>query len=159
MSDLTDEELIATRKLHRLDDGLYEEKKEENILDIENITLLKEKTVREQAEIEQLKNKNKHQSKEIQKAVDYTFELNKEIEKKDIELIETKEANRQLSIELQKKDKVIDEMAKFIEVFELDEEIVKTYCDGTLENCKHKEDIGTCKSCIKQYFERKSENE
>lgn len=39
-----------------------------------------------------------------------------------------------------------------------DEEIVKTYCDGTLENCKHKEDIGTCKSCIKQYFERKSEN-
>lgn len=33
-----------------------------------------------------------------------------EIEKKDIELIETKEANRQLSVELQNKDKIIKEL-------------------------------------------------
>ena len=59
---------------------------------------------------------------------------------------------------LEKKNKIINEMAKFIEVFELDEEIVKTYCDGTAVNCRHKEDIATCKSCIKEYFERKSEN-
>lgn len=35
MSDLTDEELIATRKLHGLDDGLYEDDKEE--VNIDNI--------------------------------------------------------------------------------------------------------------------------
>ena len=32
------------------------------------------------------------------------------LEKKDIDIIETKEANRQLSVELQKKDKIIDEI-------------------------------------------------
>ena len=68
------------------------------------------------------------------------------------EIIQTQQA------EIEKKEKMIDEMAKFIEVFELDEEIVKTYCDGTVVNCGHKEDIGTCKSCIKEYFERKVEN-
>lgn len=46
----------------------------------------------------------------------------------------------------------IDRMASFIEVFELDEEVSKTYCPGTVEDCKHKEDVGTCKSCIKEYF-------
>lgn len=46
----------------------------------------------------------------------------------------------------------IDRMASFIEVFELDEEISKTYCPGTVKDCKHREDIGTCKSCIKEYF-------
>ena len=34
-----------------------------------------------------------------------------ELEKKDTEIIEAKEANRQLSLELEKKDKVIDLMA------------------------------------------------
>ena len=32
------------------------------------------------------------------------------LEKKDIDIIEAKEANRQLSVELQKKDKIIDEI-------------------------------------------------
>lgn len=58
---------------------------------------------------------------------------------------------------IKQQDKQIDGMAKFIEVFELDKEIAETYCDGTYENCKHKEDIGTCKSCIKQYFQKKTE--
>lgn len=31
MSDLTDEEILATRKLHGLDDGLYKERKMKNI--------------------------------------------------------------------------------------------------------------------------------
>jgi len=35
-----------------------------------------------------------------------------ELYKKDVTIIETKEANRQLSIELQKKDKIIDLIAK-----------------------------------------------
>lgn len=34
------------------------------------------------------------------------------LEKKDIDIIEAKEANRQLSVELQKKDKIIDEIQK-----------------------------------------------
>lgn len=63
-----------------------------------------------------------------------------------------------LKRKLKKKEKIINAMAKFIEVFEFDEEIVKTYCDGNYEHCKHKEDAGTCISCIKQYFEKKVED-
>lgn len=61
--------------------------------------------------------------------------------------------------ELEKKDEIIDEMASFIGAYELDEEISKTYCDGTLDNCKHKEDAGTCRACIKEYFINKVEEE
>ena len=43
---------------------------------------------------------------------DNTDMLKMELEKKDIDKIEAKEANRQLSIELQKKDKIIDEIQK-----------------------------------------------
>ena len=56
------------------------------------------------------------------------------------------------------KDRVIDAMASFIEVFELDEEISKTYCSGSLRDCKHKEDVGTCKKCIIEYFENQIKN-
>ena len=58
--------------------------------------------------------------------------------------------------ELAKKDKIIDEMAGFIEVFELDEEITKTYCGETIKKCKHIDEDG-CSSCIKEYFTRKCE--
>lgn len=37
-----------------------------------------------------------------------------ELEKKDTEIIEAKEANRQLSLELEKKEAIINEMAKTI---------------------------------------------
>ena len=43
---------------------------------------------------------------------DNTDMLKMELEKKDIDIIEAKEANRQLSVELQKKDKIIDEIQK-----------------------------------------------
>lgn len=36
------------------------------------------------------------------------------LEKKDIDIIETKEANRQLSVELKKKDKIIDELSTMV---------------------------------------------
>ncbi len=62
-----------------------------------------------------------------------------ELDKKDVTIIETKEANRQLSIELQKKDKTIDLMADDIH--------------GTQVECnryfKDKEEV-------KQYFEDKA---
>jgi hypothetical protein len=40
-------------------------------------------------------------------------------QKQEIELIETKEANRQLSIELKKKDQIINSMAEFLEALKL----------------------------------------
>ena len=57
--------------------------------------------------IEELKADNSHQWEERCKL---TFEL----EKKDTEIIEAKEANRQLSLELEKKEAIINEMAKDI---------------------------------------------
>lgn len=71
-----------------------------------------------QEEIEHLKNINKHQSKDIKKAVDYTFELNKELEKKD---------------------KMIDEMVNYI------------YATDYRSEC------GNSRQQVKQYFERKVE--
>ena len=59
------------------------------------------------------------------------------LEKKNITIIETKEANRQLSVELQKKDKMIDEMAKGIYI--------------EIDKYKNPEEV-------KQYYERKVEN-
>ncbi len=58
---------------------------------------------------------------------------------------------------IEKKDKIIDEMAKYIE----DELTVDEFCSK--ENCyaDNYEDghCQKCLNCIKQYFERKSENE
>ena len=87
-----------------------------------------------------------------------------EIEKKDT-LINTMQAEFErlenleddtdvLKLELKKKGMIIDLMASFISCYELDKDIVKTYCDGKLDNCKHPEEH-TCKQCIKQYFEKK----
>lgn len=84
-------------------------------------------------EIEGLKNINKNQSKDIKKAVDYTFELNKELERKD---------------------KQIDLMAKFIENNMSEKKIINEICIKSKcnnEEC-HEDDL---KDCIKQYFERK----
>lgn len=74
------------------------------------------------------------------------------LEKKDIDIIEAKEANRQLSVELQKKDKIINLMAEEFENLKL------AYFK--------KEDGGEFmgkyrtynKNDWKQYFERKVEN-
>lgn len=76
------------------------------------------------------------------------------LEKKDIDIIETKEANRQLSVELQKKDKILDLMIKVM--------IDSSICDYFIkQNCKHYagENKKLCDVCIKEYFERKVENE
>ena len=81
-------------------------------------------------EIEGLKNINKNQSKDIIKAVDYTFELNKALERKD---------------------KQIDLMAKFIENNMSEKKIINEICIKSKcnnEEC-HEDDL---KDCIKQYF-------
>ena len=78
--------------------------------------------------------------KEKFKAIETVLNL---LEKKDINIIEAKEANRQLSIELQKKDKIIDEMAKsLIGVIFSDENNVEIIFENKEE--------------LKQYFENQA---
>ena len=73
------------------------------------------------------------------------------LEKKDINIIEAKEANRQLSIELQKKDKIIDEMANSF----AEEGFYSEHCQTLIDNDICPDD---CNKCVKQYYERKVEN-
>lgn len=85
---------------------------------------------------------------------DNTDMLKMELEKKDIDIIEAKEANRQLSIELQKKDKIIDLVAETLRYYNgMEQE--QCFC---IDICGEKEcDMKNCKNRIKQYYERKVE--
>lgn len=79
-----------------------------------------------------------------------------ELDKKDVTIIETKEANRQLSIELQKKDRMINEMAYYLSDFDIDEMCEK--CDRCIGNgCYANDDMEFKTNCIKQCYERKVE--
>lgn len=82
-----------------------------------------------------------------------------ELEKKDTEIIEAKEANRQLSLEIEKKDKVINEMSNFINL--MSNELVAEIGDNNLEFCKMQKCIDNgeldCEECIKEYFTKKVE--
>lgn len=68
---------------------------------------------------------------------DNTDMLKMELEKKDIDIIEAKEANRQLSIELQKKDKIIDLIKEYAQQ-EIDfaTEDIEDYIDDDREGNK-----------------------
>lgn len=78
-----------------------------------------------------------------------------ELDKKDVTIIETKEANRQLSIELQKKDRMINEMAYYLSDFDIDEMCEK--CDRCIGNgCYANDDMEFKTNCIKQYFKNKA---
>ena len=95
---------------------------------------------KQQEEIENLKNRIKHQDKEMTKAVDYTFELNKEIEKQD---------------------KIIDELAFVVSQMETGIKTIiiqeqKKYCEfiKSDEDCCWKTDKA-CTDCIKEYFKNK----
>ena len=83
-----------------------------------------------------------------------------ELEKKDTEIIEAKEANRQLSLELEKKEAIINEGARYID--KITEEIAREkgvenfeFCDN---KCTDKDEYIDCKDCIKEYFTNKAEN-
>lgn len=95
------------------------------ICNIEDLKIALNLIEKQRAEIERLNNLNNHQSKEIVKAVDYTFELNAELEKKD---------------------KIIDEMANYIRVITVDMKI------------PIRENMLWDNEEIKQCFERKVEN-
>lgn len=102
------------------------------------------KTMKENIDKKYLKTRNSE-------AIETVLKL---LEKKDIDIIETKEANRQLSIDLQKKDKIIDELEDIFYNYQL--------CEYELTDCTYRkceyiadDEIPPCKDCIKQYFERK----
>lgn len=100
--------------------------------------------------------------KELSQAIDTVLSLTKEQDKyiKDANDITTEMSNdiKKLTSEIEKKDKQIDLMAKFIEnnISEkkiINEICIKSKCNN--EEC-HEDDL---KDCIKQYFERKVEDE
>lgn len=62
--------------------------------------------------------------------------------------------------ELEKRDKMINEAISIIEVNEIDGVLLNGYCTSeTEERCKHPEEIGTCKSCIRECLEREVNKE
>lgn len=91
------------------------------------------------------------------------------LKEKDAEINKYKRKNKELSNQLlkiykeqdnynariEKKDKVIDLMAKYIADIDNEDicfEIENKHCDKNM-------DYGECEDCIKQYFERKVEDE
>lgn len=91
------------------------------------------------------------------------------LKEKDAEINKYKRKNKELSIQLlkiykeqdnynariEKKDKIIDLMAKYIADIDNEDicfEIENKYCDKNM-------DYSECEDCIKQYFERKVEKE
>lgn len=70
-------------------------------------------------------------------------------------LQEVEKENQKLKTELKKKDKMIDEMATYIATLDIEEDI----CEKTKNKHCDKMNFGECEDCIKQYFERKVEEE
>lgn len=89
---------------------------------------LKNKVIEKDNRIKQLENMNKFQSKDIKEAVNYTFELNKEIEEKD---------------------KIIQNMSKYILSLDIDKDICMKNTVNT-ELCN--EDNSNCVECIIKHF-------
>ncbi len=81
--------------------------------------------------------------------------LNNSLQAKQKANTDLEDLNEGWKIELKKKDKVIDLMAKYIADIDNEDicfEIENKYCDKNM-------DYGECEDCIKQYFERKVEDE
>lgn len=62
--------------------------------------------------------------------------------------------------ELDKRNRMIDKAINIIEVKEIDDELLKGDCTSEKEKqCKYPEELGTCKSCIKEYLEKEINKE
>lgn len=59
--------------------------------------------------------------------------------------------------EIKKKDKIIDEMAIFINNFDIDEDICKNQIGKFCKNEDYEVTASTCCKCIEQYFTKKVE--
>lgn len=77
------------------------------------------------------------------------------------ELIEIYEnITKRQQAEIEKKDKIIDEMTKYIRVDDIEENDNIDLCDflrKSYSDCKHLS--SACEDCIKQYFENKAKGE
>ena len=69
-------------------------------------------------------------------------------------LQEVEKENQKLKTELEKKEAIINEMAKFIAGLDIDELICKDR-----EHCTGDYEYETCEECIKEYFTKKAEKE
>lgn len=103
--------------------------------------------------------------RELQEDIETVLNMLKE---KDAEINKYKRKNKELSIQLlkiykeqdnynariEKKDKIIDLMAKYIA--DIDNEDICFEIEN--KHCTKNMDYGECEDCIKQYFERKATN-
>lgn len=89
---------------------------------------------------------------------EYIRRILDELEQKDKEINKTeqdrhKKTEKSLKGQLEKKEKMIDEMATYIATLDIEEDI----CEKTKNEHCDKMNFGECEDCIKQYFERKVE--
>lgn len=94
-------------------------------------------------------------AKEKLKVIDIKFFLNGMIEQSNYIVDKADEINIAIETvlsELEKKDRIIKEMAKFIAGLDIDELICKDR-----EHCTGGYEYETCEECIKEYFTKKAE--
>lgn len=82
--------------------------------------------------------------------------LNDSIKAKEKADTDLDDLDKGWKVELEKKDKMIDLMAEYISDLDIDEDICKKQSDNNCDDINREVE---CKECIKQYFERKVENE
>lgn len=110
-------------------------------------------------DLEEILNMLKEKDAEIEKykkllADNLAKGLNNSLQAKQKANTDLEDLNEGWKIELKKKDKVIDLMAKYIADIDNEDicfEIENKHCDKNM-------DYGECEDCIKQYFERKATN-
>ena len=83
-------------------------------------------------------------------------ELREEVEKLEKNLCGHDEIIARLEEDNTRKDKIIDEIARFIEVNEFDTTLLDEYCPDDYGNCRHPNDSEGCIKCIKEYFTKKA---
>lgn len=106
----------------------------------------------QQAEIEHQKEKRENQKKELS----ILNEKQKEFNKLRNTVNSYKGQFKRQQTEIEKKDKIIDEMATYIATLDIEEDIcVKVGKENGCDQMAY----GECEECIKKYFERKAKNE
>ena len=121
------------------------------------LNMLKENS----AEIQQKNTELAEKNAEIEKykkllADNLAREINNSIKAKEKADTDLDDLDKGWKVELEKKDKMIDLMAEYISDLDIDEDICKKQSDNNCDDINREVE---CKECIKQYFERKVENE
>lgn len=114
-----------------------------------------------QEDLETVLNMLKEKDAEIEKykkllADNLARNLNDSIKAKEKADTDIDDLNKGWQVELEKKDKMIDLMAEYISDLDIDEDICKKQSDNNCDDINREVE---CKECIKQYFERKAEDE